>query len=93
MAYSTSTPPVLIIEGGINGKAANIWSYFTTDASTVVDTLNYFTNGGSLGMKVGDIVFVINSSTFATQIMIVSATGDGTTNLTDGLAVAAANTD
>lgn len=94
MAYSTATPPVLIVEGGINGKAANLWSYFTADTPATIDTANYFSNGALLGMKVGDIVFVVNTSTFQVQIMVVSVVTAGAgVDLNDGLSVPATNTD
>lgn len=94
MAYSTATPPALLVEGGINGKACNIWSYFTTDTPATMDSANYFTNGVSLGMKVGDVILAVNTSTFQVQILVVSAAAaDGSVDCNDGLSVAATDTD
>lgn len=83
MAYSTSNPPQKVC-GTLTGTF-NIWSYRSTDAASVVDGANYFTNGGSLGMKVGDIVYVTDTdaSPVITTVHQVSATGDGTTDLND----------
>lgn len=83
MAYATSNPPVKFA-GSLNG-AFNLWVYRSTDAAATVDAANYITNGGSLGMKVGDIVFVIDTdaSPVITTLHQVSATGDGTTDLND----------
>lgn len=56
MAYSTSNPPKLI--GKAVSQAGQIWEYRSTDAATVVDGSGYITNAKSLGMKVGDRVYV-----------------------------------
>lgn len=84
MAYSTLNPPKLLVQS-IGGTGPNIWSYASTDGATTVDGANYITNGGSLGMKVGDIVFVTDTdaSPVVTTMHQVSATGDGTTDLND----------
>ncbi len=84
MAYSTSSPPRLMVQA-IGGDGPNIWAYSSTDGAADVDAANYITNGGSLGMKVGDLVFVTdtNASPVVTTMHQVSATGDGTTDLND----------
>lgn len=84
MAYSTSNPPALISQG-VGGGTVRIWSYKSTDAAAVVDAANYITNGGSLGMQVGDLVFVVDTDATPpiTTLHQVSATGDGTTDLND----------
>lgn len=84
MSYSTSNPPRLMVQA-LGGSGPNIWSYNSTDAAADVDAANYITNGGSLGMKVGDLVFVTdnNASPVITTLHQVSATGDGTTDLND----------
>lgn len=83
MAYSTSNPPAKIA-GTLHGTF-NLWAYESEDGAATVDGANYITNGGTLGMKVGDIVFVkdTNASPVITTIHQVSATGDGTTDLND----------
>jgi len=84
MAYATSNPPKLLLSS-IGGSGIQIWSYASTDAAAVVDGANYITNGGSLGMKVGDLVYVTDTdaSPVITTLHQVSATGDGTTDLND----------
>jgi hypothetical protein len=84
MAYATSNPPKLLVQG-VGGSGIKIWSYASTDASTVVDGANYITDGGSLGMAVGDLVYVTDTdaSPVITTMHQVSATGDGTTDLND----------
>jgi hypothetical protein len=88
--YSTSSPPALIAQK--IGGGGGLWAYSSVDADTVVRVANYITNGGSLGMKVGDTVIGTDSDTTTTQfIYTVNATGDGTTDLTNGVAIT--NTD
>lgn len=84
MAYSTSLPPSLI-SSGLGGVAPRMWIYRSTDAAATVDAANYITNGGSLGMAVGDLVYVIDTDASPPIVTIhqVSATGDGTTDLND----------
>lgn len=83
MAYSTSNPPEKLVSN-LDGTF-NIWVYRSTDAAATVDAANYFTNGGSLGLKVGDVMFVIDTdaSPVITTLHQVSATGDGTTDIND----------
>ena len=84
MTYSTSNPPKLVTQP-LTGGAGKFWVYRSTDAAATVDDANYITNGGSLGMAVGDLVLVIDtdaSPVIATWHQ-VSATGDGTTDLND----------
>lgn len=95
MAYSTSNPPALHSQavGGFYRK----WVYKSTDAPAVVRVIGYITNARDLGMKVGDLVEVIDTDAapISLQLMIVSAinatTGAG--DLSDGTAVTATNTD
>lgn len=62
MTYSTSNPPRLL-GGSLENTAPNLWTYSSADAAATVAGANYFTNGGDLGMKVGDIVFVEDTAT------------------------------
>ncbi len=82
MTYATSNPPALLTQA-INGGAGKMWVYRSTDDAATVDGANYITNGGSLGLAVGDLVFVIDTdaSPVITTLHQVSATGDGTTDL------------
>lgn len=82
MAYSTSNPPKLVTQA-VGGLGVSIWTYASTDDAATCDTANYFTNGGSLGLKVGDIIFITDTdaSPVITTMHQVSATGDGTTDI------------
>lgn len=82
MAYVTSNPPMLISQP-LGGGAGKVWLYRSTDTAADVDAANYFTNGGSLGLSVGDIMYVIDTdaSPVIATLHQVSATGNGTTDL------------
>ena len=84
MAYDTANPPRLFASC-IGGTGVQLWTYRSTDAAATVDAANYFTNGGSLGLRVGDLMFVTDTdaSPVITTMHQVNATGDGTTDLND----------
>lgn len=60
MAYATTNPPKLFAQVG--GGDTRMWYYTSTDVHTDVDAADYFSNGWALGMRVGDIVFVVKST-------------------------------
>lgn len=95
MAYSTSAPPALLVQRvGSNSHA--IWSYVSTDAATAVRVDGYITNAEDLGMKVGDLVLVLDSdsSPAANHLMtVVAINANGSADLSDGTAVTATDTD
>ena len=87
MAYDTANPPQLVM-GALGGTGSQVWSYRSTDASTVVDAAGYITNGGNLGMRVGDIVIVTDTDASPPAVTIhgvnsVSTTAPGAVDLTD----------
>lgn len=58
-------------KGGLSGREGAIWNYTSTDASTAVTSAAYFTRAGagsqgnsnnSVGLKIGDVVIVQESS-------------------------------
>ena len=97
MAYSTSNPPTLVRGGTLKGDNQE-WVYRSVDAATVVRVAGYITNGGALGMRVGDTVKVVDTdaSPVAVQLMnvvSVSTTAPGAVDLSDGVAITATNSD
>lgn len=92
MAYSTSAPPILI-----NQPIAGVrmWYHTSADATAAADASGFITNGGSLGMKVNDVVFHKDSTTDATaltmhKVVTVSSTYPGAVDLSDGTVVGSA---
>jgi hypothetical protein len=98
MTYSTSTPPVLVVQGGVGNQFPAIWAYNTTDTATTVDASGYITNGKALGMKVGDIVIVTETDASppvvtSHRVVSVSSTWPGAVDLADGVSLGSTNTD
>lgn len=69
MAYGSTNPPVLIGQG-ITGFRE--WRYVSADPSTTVDDADYFTDGYTLGMRVGDQLTSIVASSYNQSIGAVS---------------------
>lgn len=95
--YSTSNPPSLLVPS-FNGQTPQIWVYKSaTDSNATIDTSGYITNGGNLGMRVGDIVLaydVTNTIVKSHQVLTVSATAPGAVDLSDGVTIGGStNTD
>lgn len=82
MTYATTNPPALVTQP-LGGGAGKVWLYRSTDDAATVDTANYFTNGGDLGLAVGDIMYVIDTDASPVIVTLhqVSATGNGTTDV------------
>jgi len=83
MAYASSSPPMLTSVAPLTG-AGNIWQYRSTELGTAVDAAGYFTNAKDLGMRVGDMVLVYESTNVvfrAHAVITVSSTG---ADLSDG---------
>lgn len=78
MAYATTNPPALLVEK--IGGSGSVWLYKSTDDDATVNGASYFTNGVTLGMAVGDIVLVIDTTTpkgsfhFVTSVSGAAAT-------------------
>lgn len=75
MAYTSSTL-TMISQGG---AGPSVWHYTNTDAHTDVDAAGYFTDGYDRGMKLYDLVFVIDTDT-ATGTMHYVTTVSTTTS-------------
>lgn len=84
MAYTTNnlSSVVASVEGVIG-----IWGYTTADSLATVKGAAYFADGVAKGLSVGDIIFVINTTTPAYAIYAVSSL-----NTTTGTATVAGTT-
>jgi len=80
MAYAVTNPPALVkqrVGGGVGGAE---WRYVSTDAIATVMGDNYFSNGVALGMTIGDLVVVVNTTSGLTSLtQVEETTGDATT--------------
>lgn len=76
MAYATSNPPALLQDRIMGGGA--VWSYISSDARATVVGAGYFSNGRSLGMKLGDVVNCVVDTTGVLTVASVTAVNAGT---------------
>jgi hypothetical protein len=67
--------------------AGNLWQYRSTELGTAVDGAGYFTNAKDLGMKVGDMVLVYESTNVALRTMVVVTVSSTGADLSDGTTV------
>lgn len=103
MAYATSNPPVRMSEypmtsfGNSQGTGGALWCYKSTDAATVVRVAGYITNAKSLGMEIGDFVYVhdIDAAPYTVTGHIVTAINatTGAADLSDAAWTASTNSD
>jgi hypothetical protein len=73
----------------------SIFAYTTTDVHTDVDAVGYFTDGATRGMRVGDIVYVVqvDSLSAPTSVTALTMHAVSAANTTTGVAsIAAAST-
>lgn len=71
MAYSTTNPPQLLVPS-IGGKPA-LWAYSSTHSSTEILASGFFSNGSNLGMRAGDFLLSVISSSFTPCLTAVSS--------------------
>lgn len=96
MAYDplVNQPKLLIPAFTLGSQTLSVWIYLSTDASTVVDGLNYFTDALDLGMTRGDLVIVQDIDTTLTTCHAVIAVIAAGADLADGIAITSVtNTD
>ncbi len=65
MSYNSNSL-IMRAHGAVEGTF-NVWEYLSADALNVITGAAYFSDGGKRGMLVGDIVWVVNQSSPATQ--------------------------
>lgn len=61
MAYVTTNPPQVLVPS--IGARPTIWSYESADVDSVVNGAGYITDALELGMKIGDMVWVFDTTT------------------------------
>jgi hypothetical protein len=92
MAYSTSAPPRLIAAG--IGASPRLWVYTSADAIATVNTSGYFSNGAALGLKVNDVVIVVDTATpTVTLAVVIDVTAGGQADISDGTSVSVTDSD
>lgn len=95
MTYAASTLSLVSV-APLTG-ARQTWTHTSADATAAVDTSGFITDGGSRGVKVGDIVQHTDSGTgviTSHRVVTVSSTAPGAVDLSDGVVIGSAtNTD
>ena len=76
MTYSATT--LNQVTPRIGGGPA-LWIYSNTDAHTAVDESGYFSDGEARGMKVNDVVIVVDTDTSTCTVHMVSAVSTSAT--------------
>lgn len=85
MAYAVTNPPRMVAQP-IAGLRQ--WQYTSTDAQTVVRVAGYITNGYDLGMKAGDLVWVVDNDAAppaSSLHTVASVTTNGAADLSDSI--------
>src|SRR3546814_3794711 len=70
MAYAVTNPPAKIAQTLTGGS---VWLFKSADVDSDVNASDYFSNGEALGMKVGDLVLLIDTATPKASFHSVSA--------------------
>ena len=101
MAYMSSTStspnvPQLVTQGiahaiststGVNRGGLRQWVYVSTHISSDIEAVNFFTDGKDLGMKLGDQLVHVGSTTYVMTSHTVVAVGSTTTDLGVGTTI------
>lgn len=75
------------------GNAPSLYSYKTADTQATVNTVGYFNSISSL-LKVGDVIFVYDSTTPSLVLTYVNAvSAAGVVDIADGTTVSETDTD
>jgi hypothetical protein len=93
MAYSTSNPPALLSQLIGSQAGSRKWKLTGTDAAATVRVTGYITNGGALGMQVGDLVEYYDSNlgiVSSLKVATVSSTYPGAVDLADATTIGSA---
>lgn len=89
MAYTPAGLTLMVPRLGDNYGA--IWLYSSIDVDADVDAAGYFTDGDDRGLKLHDVVFIIDEATPLVTLAFVSAvTAGGAATVTFGAAATAA---
>lgn len=94
MSYATTNPPRLMANAGLYAENSGTstrsiggdqWLYRTADAKSVVAVTGYFTNALDLGLLVGDVLQVQDTTTPMVSLHRVTAVSASATAISAGL--------
>jgi len=103
MAYNSEG--LSLVNGSLSGGGPNRWLLQTADALTAVRVSGYVSDGEARGMQVGDMVDVVQWTSFTDQYtkaspilgysttIVLSVESDGSVDLADGTGFTITDTD
>jgi hypothetical protein len=74
------------------GNAPSLYSYKSADTQATINSSGYFDTLSTL-LKVGDVIFVYDSTTPSLVITYVNSNSSGVVDIADGTTVSATDTD
>ena len=80
------------VAAGKAGNAPAIYAYKSADTQATINTAGYFNSLASF-LKVGDVIFIYDSTTPSLVISYVNADDGTTVDIADGTTVSATDTD
>ncbi len=80
------------VAAGKAGNAPSIYTYKSADTQATINTAGYFNSLASI-LKVGDIIFIYDSTTPSLVLSYVNANDGTTVDIADGTTVSATDTD
>lgn len=91
MAYSTSDPLICLTNAALGGDGPRLWYHESADALAAANSDGFITDGGKKGLRVGDYVLHKDTNTDGDtsmhEVLSVSATYPGATDLSDGTVI------
>jgi hypothetical protein len=75
-----------------SGNAPSLYSYKSADTQATINSSGYFDSLSTL-LKVGDVIFVYDSTTPSLVITYVNSNSSGVVDIADGTTVSATDTD
>jgi hypothetical protein len=80
------------VAAGKAGNAPSIYTYKSADTQATINTAGYFNSLASI-LKVGDVIFIYDTTTPSMVISYVNANDGTTVDIADGTTVSATDTD
>jgi len=91
MAYATTDPLILMTPAAIGGSGPRLWYHESPDALAAAQIAGFITDGGSKGLRVGDLLWhrdtQANGDISMHRVTTVSSTAPGAVDLSDGVKI------
>lgn len=91
MAYATTDMLICMTNAALGGTGPRLWYHKSADALAAAQVSGFITDGGSKGMRVGDLVWhkdtAANGDISMHEVITVSSTYPGAVDLSDGIKI------